>query len=109
MNEKGSVIAIVILSFALCASCAVGWTAVRHYKSQLGQLRARLADAQNRERDIADIVESYTRRTERIFDQSFDTIGTIRESVAALEEEFDNLVAQLGGITGSEHYIDCEH
>lgn len=98
-----------MLSLALLASGAVGFAAVRHYKQRLDYIGARLADAQNRESDLTAAVERYSRRTERIFDQSFDTIGTIREALGALEKEFDDLNNQLSGITGSEHYIDCEH
>lgn len=105
MNEKIYRVIIIILILI----SIIGFIFIRYYQQQLRSIRNQLESARNRESDITDTIEGYASRTERIFSESFDSIGTIREAVTELEKEFYSLIDRIHDLTGSECLIDCEY
>lgn len=67
---------------------------LRRTESELGQLRAELSNAQDRESELKGQLENIrgiTERTDTLLDQSGTTIQSIREKISVLEEFFNSI------------------
>ena len=104
LYEKISVIIISVLFILLLFSNIRLYSTQRHLRrteSELGLIRTELSNAQDREREIAEVTE----RTGNLLAQAGTSVKDIREKISILEEYFHRV--DLYFSSDSHDTTDC--
>lgn len=96
MNEKKNLGNFFIaFACAILFFCSGYLTAFFHYRTKSVAIGNQLRELEERESSIRAAVVDFTRRTEQIYEGSFDNIAAIREATALLQDYINDFISDI--------------
>lgn len=85
----------IVFACAILFFCSGYFTAFFHYRAKSVAIRVELRELEERESTIRATIADFTRRTESIYEGSFDSIAAIREATALLQDYINDFISDI--------------
>lgn len=94
----------IVFACAILFFCCGYFTAFFHNRAQSVATRNQLAELEKRELSVRAAVTEFTRRSEQLYEGSFDNIAEIRQAIALLQSIYADFIRDIDYISDD---TDC--